>query len=70
MGTAAATTPVVAESSMLSIAREGFLDGVIGAAAVAIWFLILDTLAGQPFYTPAVLGAGGTVIVLTLRNRP
>ncbi|MEE8581325.1 MAG: hypothetical protein V3T33_07020, partial [Myxococcota bacterium] len=58
MGTAAATTPVVAESSMLSIAREGFLGGVIGAAAVATWFLILDTLAGQPFYTPAVLGAG------------
>ncbi len=58
MGTAAATTPVIAESSMLSIAREGFLGGVIGAAAVATWFLILDTLAGQPFYTPAVLGAG------------
>jgi hypothetical protein len=23
---------------------------------VAIWFLIVDSLAGRPFYTPAVLG--------------
>lgn len=44
--------------SVLSIALEGFNAGVIGAAAVAIWFLVIDSLAGQPFYTPAALGAG------------
>lgn len=58
MRTAAAMTPVGVGSSVLPIAREGVAGGVIGAAAVAMWFLIVDTIAGQPFYTPAVLGAG------------
>ncbi len=39
------------------IAREGFIAGVIGAASVAIWFLIVDTIAGKPFFTPAMLGS-------------
>ncbi len=39
------------------IAREGFIAGVIGAASVAIWFLIVDTVAGKPFFTPAMLGS-------------
>jgi hypothetical protein len=38
------------------ILREGFVAGVIGAAAVAIWFLIVDTVNGRPFFTPAMLG--------------
>ncbi|UCD24711.1 MAG: hypothetical protein JSW51_01995 [Gemmatimonadota bacterium] len=38
------------------VLREGFIAGLIGAAAVAGWFLIVDVVAGQPFYTPAVLG--------------
>lgn len=45
-------------TSVIAVAREGFQAGVIGAAAVAVWFMVLDTLAGQPFYTPALLGAG------------
>ncbi len=36
--------------------REGLLTGVIGAAIVAAWYLIVDTAAGQPFSTPNVLG--------------
>jgi hypothetical protein len=32
------------------------IAGVIGAAAVALWFLVLDTAAGHPLYTPTVLG--------------
>ncbi len=43
--------------SMLSVAREGAIGGVIGAAALAFWFLIADSIAGQPFHTPALLGA-------------
>lgn len=39
------------------ILREGFVAGCIGAAAVAVWFLVVDTLAGRPFYTPALLGS-------------
>jgi len=37
--------------------REGFVAGLLGAAAVAIWFLIVDTAAGMPLRTPALLGA-------------
>jgi len=38
------------------IVREGFVAGLIGASAVALWFLIIDTVAGRPFFTPAMLG--------------
>lgn len=38
------------------IAREGFMSGFIGAASVALWFFIVDVVAGQPFFTPAMLG--------------
>ena len=36
--------------------QEGMIAGLVGAAIVAAWFLILDTLHGQPLYTPTVLG--------------
>src|SRR3989441_7680864 len=36
--------------------QEGMIAGVIGAATVAVWFLLLDTAAGRPLYTPTVLG--------------
>src|SRR6267378_1476417 len=39
------------------ILREGFIAGCIGAAAVAIWFLIVDVINGQPLFTPAMLGS-------------
>ena len=39
------------------ILREGFLAGLIGATAVAAWFLAVDTISGQPFITPATLGS-------------
>src|SRR5204863_254585 len=32
------------------------LAGVVGAAAIALWFLALDGVKGRPFYTPTVLG--------------
>jgi hypothetical protein len=38
--------------------REGILCGIVGAAALALWFLIVDVVAGHPFHTPAALGAG------------
>lgn len=37
--------------------REGFAAGLIGAGGVALWFLIVDTINGRPFYTPALLGS-------------
>ena len=39
-----------------SLIREGLIAGAIGATAVALWFLVADTLSGQPLHTPAVLG--------------
>lgn len=39
------------------ILREGLVTGLIGAAAIAAWFLIVDTVAGTPFYTPSMLGS-------------
>src|SRR5262249_59492942 len=38
------------------IYEEGFVAGLIGAATIAVWFLILDTIQGRPLYTPTVLG--------------
>ena len=39
------------------IVGEGFVAGLIGAAAVAAWFLLVDIVSGQAFYTPAMLGS-------------
>jgi hypothetical protein len=38
------------------IYEEGIVAGLIGAATIAVWFLILDAIEGRPFYTPTVLG--------------
>ena len=39
-----------------SVYAEGLLAGVVGAATIAFWFLLLDTIKGHPFHTPTVLG--------------
>ena len=39
-----------------TVIREGVMAGVIGATAVAVWFLVVDMLAGHALYTPQVLG--------------
>lgn len=36
--------------------REGLLTGALGAAVVAVWFLVTDTLQGRPLSTPSILG--------------
>ena len=41
-----------------SIVREGVLAGFLGATAVAVWFLIVDTIGGRALFTPNVLGEG------------
>ena len=40
-----------------SVLREGVLAGLIGAAIVALWFLIYDVWRGRPLLTPALLGS-------------
>jgi hypothetical protein len=41
-----------------TIARDGIVAGVLGATAVAVWFLGIDTISGRPLATPAALGRG------------
>lgn len=36
--------------------QQGIVAGTLGAATIALWFLVLDTIAGRPLYTPTVLG--------------
>jgi hypothetical protein len=40
-----------------SVLRDGVIAGLIGASVVAVWFLVIDTLRGRPFLTPALLGS-------------
>jgi len=35
---------------------DGTIAGLIGAATIALWFLLVDTLRGHPLYTPSLLG--------------
>src|SRR5262245_22335347 len=54
-----ATKPDVLASQAPEVSglyTEGLLAGLGGAATIALWFLILDTVRGRPFYTPTVLG--------------
>jgi hypothetical protein len=37
--------------------REGIITGLVGAGAVALWFLLIDLIGGRLFFTPAALGS-------------
>src|SRR5678816_3161192 len=39
-----------------SVMAEGTDVGILGGLAVALWFLLLDSIAGHPFQTPSLLG--------------
>jgi hypothetical protein len=45
-----------ASTSGSGVVVEGITAGVLGAATVAVWFLIVDAINGHPLYTPTVLG--------------
>src|SRR5438034_6748386 len=38
------------------VLREGVVAGLIGAAVVAVWFLAIDAIQGEPLRTPKLLG--------------
>lgn len=48
--------PTARESELSSVYGEGIVAGLLGAATVALWFLVIDTINGHPLYTPTVLG--------------
>src|SRR5437870_3627508 len=43
-------------SDVAQLYQEGIVAGILGAAMIAVWFLILDSLNGRPLYTPTVIG--------------
>lgn len=49
-------TPAETTSDGSRLYLEGFIGGLVGAATVALWFLIVDSLSGRPLFTPTVLG--------------
>lgn len=38
--------------------RQGVIAGVIGATVIALWFLVIDLVAGRALFTPLSLGRG------------
>ena len=38
------------------VMRDGIVTGLMGAATIMLWFLVLDAIHGRPLYTPTVLG--------------
>lgn len=39
---------------------NGVVGGMLAALVVAVWFLVVDSLAGRPFYTPTALASALT----------
>lgn len=50
-------TGILAEIRLHPTLREGFVAGLIGAVAVAGWFLVVDVVAREALFTPAALGS-------------
>jgi hypothetical protein len=53
----AAAAPPTSRVPTGDVLLDGLFTGAIGALAVAIWFLIVDSIAGRPLFTPALLGS-------------
>jgi hypothetical protein len=53
---ASTTIPSNVTADVSRLYQEGMIAGVLAAAAVAVWFFIVDLLHGRPLYTPTVLG--------------
>lgn len=48
--------PGVLVGSWGGVLGEGVVAGLLGAGAVALWFLVIDFVQGEPLQTPNVLG--------------
>jgi hypothetical protein len=55
-GATTAAPATTAGSDTARLYQEGIIAGIIGAATVAAWFLVVDVINGRPLYTPTVLG--------------
>ncbi len=52
------TLPRLLVGAWWDVLREGAVAGLLGAATVAVWFLAIDTIHGEPLRTPTLLGTG------------
>ena len=43
-------------AALPAVYADGIRAGLVGAVTIALWFFILDAIAGRPLYTPTVLG--------------
>lgn len=48
--------PRLLVGSWAGVLREGVVAGLLGAATVALWFLAIDAIRGEPLRTPRMLG--------------
>ncbi len=55
-GTAAPTLTAATPAAVSKTYEQGIIAGLIGAATIAAWFLVVDAIQGRPLYTPTVLG--------------
>ena len=54
--TTTVSAPITRPYDSTRVYQDGIIAGVLGALAVALWFLIFDSARGRPFYTPSILG--------------
>jgi len=54
--TTTVSAPTTRTYDSTRVYQDGIVAGILAALAVALWFLIVDTVRGQPLYTPSVLG--------------
>ena len=54
--TTTVSAPATSAYDTTRVYQHGIAAGVLAALAVAVWFLVFDTVRGRPLYTPSVLG--------------
>jgi hypothetical protein len=54
--TTTVSAPTTRTYDSTRVYQDGIIAGILGALAVALWFLIFDSARGRPFYTPSILG--------------
>ena len=58
--------PPQSSTAALKLHKRGFAAGTVGAATIALWFLLLDVIHGHPLFTPTVLGTAAFKGVMAL----
>jgi hypothetical protein len=57
MASSRTTTPDPVRSRAAAVTEDGLIAGAIGGVSVALFFLIVDAIRGEPLFTPSLLGS-------------